>query len=84
MIQYLKLKPVQMLGGNLYIAKWNRGPKSALRVVPVPIVRKSTWRSNFELRMELNRPDANYVLSDDFAEVLQKDRDAKKWSDWRG
>ena len=81
--QYLSLEPEPMLGGNLYLAKWNTQPKSAMRVVPAPVVRASSPRSKMEVTMEINRPDDYYMLSDPFREVLAKDIDARRWSNWR-
>ena len=70
MTKYFGLKPEPSLGGDIYVARWNRKPKSMLRILRPSVVRRDAPFSHFEVQMELNRPYNYYGMSEQFLNFL--------------
>ncbi len=73
------LQPEPTLGAGLYCNKWNGKPMSVLRIVHAPVVRASTPNSRLAVRLELNRDGGYTGLSGDFRQLLDYDRNLRRW-----
>jgi hypothetical protein len=58
------------LKAGLYLARWNAYPTSAIYVRHAPVVRDDAPFTRFEVRFEINRPDAGFALSQEFLAML--------------
>jgi hypothetical protein len=67
------------LGAGMYLVRWNAKPMSALRVDYAPVVRADAPHLRYTLKLELNRPDESYQMSDDFRTILSEDQDTQRW-----
>jgi hypothetical protein len=77
--QRYQLQQVQSLNAALYLAKWNGEPKSALRVALAPVVRNESLNTRLEVMLEINRPNANYGLSPELKELLEREQQTRRW-----
>jgi uncharacterized protein DUF6690 len=73
------LKPVQSLHAALLLSKWNGEPTSVLRVTLASVVRADSPNTRLEVMLEINRPSANYRLSPEMKDLLERDRLAGRW-----
>jgi hypothetical protein len=67
------------LGAGMYLVRWNAKPMSALRVDYAPVVRADAPHLRYTVKLEINRPDESYQMSDDFREILSQDQDTQRW-----
>ncbi len=69
---YYHLAREPMAGSEVYLAKWNGRPTSALWVHRAAVVRSDDVNHQFEFALELNRPSNYFGLSADFRQFLQR------------
>jgi hypothetical protein len=67
------------LGAGMYLTRWNGKPTSAMRISHAPVIQAGSPHSRLEVRLEINRPSAYYGLSGEFAELLNRDRQTRRW-----
>jgi len=67
------------LDASMYIARWNGAPTSVLRVARAPIITADSPNSQLHVMLELNRPSREYGLSQQFAQILERDRHSRRW-----
>jgi hypothetical protein len=67
------------LGAGMYLVRWNAKPMSALRVDYAPVIRADEPHLRYAVKLEINRPDETYHISDAFREVLSKDQETQRW-----
>lgn len=77
--RYLNLKPEPSLYAGMLLAKWNGVAKSALIIRHAPVIRGDSPHTRFEIRMELNRPDLHYRLSEPMLRELEQGRHSARW-----
>jgi hypothetical protein len=77
--QYFGLEPQPSLNAGLYLAKWNGVPTSALRVAAAPVLQAGAPNSRLQVLLEINRPAERYQLSREFQQLLERDRQQRKW-----
>lgn len=77
--QHYQLQPVPTLGAGLYLGRWNGTPKSVLRVTHAPVVMANAPLHRYQVDFELNRPDANYRLSQEMERTLDFEQKAGRW-----
>jgi len=77
--QMHSLEAAPNLGAGLYVARWNGEPKSVLRVRHFPVVNAAAPQMQFQLDLELNRPDANYRLSREMQQLVTFEQQAGRW-----
>ena len=78
-MQHLRLQPEPNFGAGMYIQRWNGQPTSALRISHAAVASSANPHSRFVVEMEVNRPGANYRLSQEFQQLLQYDTDTQRW-----
>jgi hypothetical protein len=67
------------LGVGMYVSRWNARPTSLLRLSYAPVVRSQTPRHRLEVALEINRPNAQFGLSEESAALLLQDRRTRRW-----
>ncbi len=67
------------LGAGMYLVRWNAKPMSGLRIDYAPVVRADAPHERYRLKLEINRPDYGYVMSDEFQQILSRDQETKRW-----
>jgi hypothetical protein len=67
------------LGAGMYLVRWNAKPMSAMRVDYAPVVRADAPHERYTLKLEINRPDESYQMSDEFRHILGEDQETKRW-----
>jgi hypothetical protein len=67
------------LGAGLYLVRWNARPMSGLRIDYAPVVRADMPHVRYSLKLEINRPDEAYVMSDEFQQILGFDQGTQRW-----
>lgn len=67
------------LDASMYVARWNGAPTSVLRVARAPVVSADSPNSQLHVTLELNRPSREYGLSQQFVQILQRDRQTRRW-----
>lgn len=77
--QYYKLSPEESLDAGLYMKKWNSTPISALRFRLGTVVRADAPLSNYQVMLELNRPERGVRLSEPFMQSLEIDKRGQRW-----
>jgi len=77
--QYYGMRREPSLDASMYIARWNGAPTSVLRVARAPIITADSPNSQLHVMLELNRPSREYGLSQQFAQILERDRHSRRW-----
>lgn len=77
--RYFGLKPEPSLYAGLLMAKWNGRPKSALIVRHAPVVTSASPHMRLEVRMEINRPENYYEVSQPFLRELEHGQHSSRW-----
>lgn len=77
--QHYAFKPEPNLGAGLYLVRWNAQPMSALRLDYAPVVRADAPHLRYTVKLEINRPDMGYSMSNDFLQVLGHDQATRRW-----
>jgi hypothetical protein len=77
--QCFGLRPEATLGGGLYLAKWNGVPTSVLRISRAAVVRSNAPHAQLQVLLELNRPAEYYQLSRESRQLLDLDRQLRRW-----
>jgi hypothetical protein len=67
------------LGAGMYLVRWNARPMSALRVDYAPVVRADAPHERYTLKLEINRPNEVYQMSEEFRKTLGSDQQTKRW-----
>ena len=80
LIQNYGFRPEPSLGGGLYLVTWNAEPRSALRVDYAPLVRSDAPHLRYSIKLEINRPDEAYHMSESLRSILDTDQKTKRWA----
>jgi hypothetical protein len=78
-VQHYGLQPEPTLDAAMYVARWNGKPSSVVRISRAPIITHDSPHSQLHVMLELNRPSYEYGLSPDFLQILDRDRNARRW-----
>ena len=78
--QNYAFRPEPSLGGGLYLVTWNAEPRSALRVDYAPLVRSDAPHHRYSIKLEINRPDEAYGMSESLRSILETDQETKRWA----
>jgi len=78
-IQVFHLKPEPAAGTGLYLAKWNRVPRSVLQLRYSPVVHSSDRQAKLEVYLEINRPAKKYGLSRRGHQLVQQQERVGGW-----
>ena len=70
--EYHQFKPERTLEAGLLIKRWNWKPTGVVLIEHAPVVRAESPTSRLKIRLEINRPDRPYKLSNEFAELLEQ------------
>lgn len=79
LLKYYGMHREPSLDASMYVARWNGTPTSVLRVARAPVVSADSPNSQLHVMLELNRPSREYGLSQQFAQILQRDRHSRRW-----
>ena len=73
------LRPAKTLDAGLFLKGWNGKPRSVLWVGHAPATQGGGQNARFSVKLELNRPDGRYQLSEEFADFLDGLRQVGRW-----
>ncbi len=79
LVKYYGMHREPSLDASMYVARWNAVPTSVLRVARAPVVSRDSPNSQLHVMLELNRPSREYGLSQQFAQILERDRQSRRW-----
>jgi hypothetical protein len=77
--QHYGLQPEPTLDAGMYVARWNNRPSSILRVARAPIITHDSPHSQLHVLLELNRPSMEFGLSVQAQQLLERDRNSRRW-----
>jgi hypothetical protein len=78
-VQHYGLQPEPTLDAAMYVARWNGRPSSVVRISRAPIITHDSPHSQLHVMLELNRPSHEYGLSPEFVQILERDRNTRRW-----
>jgi hypothetical protein len=73
------LQPEPTLDAGMYVTRWNATPTSVMRISRAPIITAATTHAQLHIQLELNRPSYTYSLSAEFQQLLNRDRNSRRW-----
>jgi hypothetical protein len=77
--QAFGMQPEPSLYAGFYTSRWNAQLKSALIVRHAPVVRSEAPYRQFEIFLEINRPDDYYQLSEPVRKELERGLYSSRW-----
>jgi len=77
--RYYGLKPEKTLDAGLFLKGWNGKPRSLVWVGHSPATRSGGHNARYSVKLELNRPDGRYQLSEEFVGFLEELRSVGRW-----
>jgi hypothetical protein len=77
--QFYGFQEERTLAAGLYLVKWNGKPTSVLQIRYASVVRADEPNARYDVRLEINRPAAEYGLSPEAIAMLREDQHTKRW-----
>lgn len=77
--QYYRLQSEPTLDAGMFVLRWNGKATSVMKISRAPIITADSPHSQLHIQLELNRPNIQYGLSPEYLQMLQGDRNTRRW-----